>query len=131
MGKRGPKKGAIYKPTLDKIQAREFLRQEVIKGLGPMLNAQMAHARGIGHLYTRDKNGKFTKIENEAHAHKLLTEGTEEEDYWIFMKDPSVPAFTDLLNRALDRPTESIDMHVSGDADVIAKLQAARKRVGK
>jgi hypothetical protein len=36
----------------------------------------------------------------------LLTEGEERKDYRIFAKDPSVQAFTDLLNRALGKPAE-------------------------
>ena len=51
-------------------------------------------------------SGKFTRIENEAVAHQLLTEGTEGKDYWIFLKDPSTAAFTDLMNRAFDKPKE-------------------------
>ncbi len=63
-------------------------------------------AAAIGNVYSRDQHGKFTRIENEAVAHKLLTEGTEGKDYWIFMKDPSTAAFTDLINRAFDKPKE-------------------------
>lgn len=95
-----------HKSTLDKEAAREVVRKFVTDNLEPMLRAQLAHAQGIGHLYTRDKSGKFNKIENMAVADKLLKEGSEGEDYWIFMKDPSVQAFTDLLNRALDKPKE-------------------------
>ena len=92
--------------TITKEMAREALRQTVLKHMDGMLAAQIAHAKGIGHLYTRDKAGKFTKIENQAQIDQLLTEGKESEDYWIFSKDPSVQAFTDLLNRALDKPKE-------------------------
>lgn len=98
--------------TLDKIAAREFTRAYVTARLEPMLRSQVAHAQGIGHLYTRDKAGKFTKVENPELIDALLAdpEKYEGEHYWIFTKDPSVQAFTDLLNRALDKPTEQVQV---------------------
>lgn len=98
---RGP-----YAGTISKEMAREALRQVVLKNMDRMVRSQMANAVGIGHLFTRDKTGKFTRIVNEDEALKLLTEGKEGEDFYIFMKDPSVQAFTDLMNRALDKPKE-------------------------
>jgi hypothetical protein len=102
----GKPKGTKNASTISKEQAREALRAVVMAHMQDMLRAQIAHAKGIGHLFTRDKSGKFTKIENETQIDQLLTEGTEHEDYWIFAKDPSVQAFTDLMNRALDKPKE-------------------------
>lgn len=102
----GPAKGTKYKPTLEKEAAREEFRKEVLRHLRPLLQRQIAHAMGIGHLYTRDKGGKFTKIENQSEIDRLLTEGVEDTDYWIFAKDPSIQAFTDIMNRALDKPKE-------------------------
>ncbi len=71
-----------------------------------MVQAQIVNSLGIGHLYTRDKQKKFTKIEDQAQVDHLLATGTEGADYWIFTKDPSIQAFTDLMNRALDKPKE-------------------------
>jgi hypothetical protein len=115
----GKKGGRPVSPnTLDKVLAREELRRIVIAAMPQLLRAQLAHAQGIGHLYTRDKTGKFTKIENQAQADQLLTEGAEGEDYWIFMKDPSVQAFTDLMNRALDKPVDAVTVEHSGGIDI-------------
>ena len=102
----GKPKGYKAPETLEKEAAREAFRQEVLRHMKPLLQRQIAHAMGIGHLYTRDKTGKFTKIENQAEIDRLLTEGEEGNDYWIFSKDPSVQAFTDIMNRALDKPKE-------------------------
>lgn len=111
----GPKKGTKYAPTISKEQAREGVRAVVQQHMERMLRSQIAHAIGIGHLYTRDKNGKFNKIEQAAEIDRLLSEGEEDRDYWIFSKDPSVQAFTDLMNRALDKPKEQEQEHaVSG-----------------
>lgn len=116
----GPKKGAKYRPTLEKEAARTVFREEVLRHLRPLLQRQIAHAMGIGHLYTRDKNGKFSKIENQAEIDRLLTSGREGKDFWIFAKDPSVQAFTDIMNRALDKPKEQ-EQEVSVNADVVIR----------
>jgi hypothetical protein len=98
----GKPKGHKSKKTLDKLAAREYVRQEVTRHLGPMIAAQVAHAQGLRYLVTRDKHsGKFVKV-TEAMAGSL--EGDEVVEVWE--KDPSTQAFTDLLNRALDKPAE-------------------------
>ena len=70
------------------------------------LYEKVENAVGIGHLYTRDKAGKFNKIESTEEVDKILAEGVKDRDYWIFTKDPSVQAFTDLMNRYIDKPIE-------------------------
>ena len=34
--------------------------------------------------------------------------------FWIYTKDHSVQAFTDLMNRALDKPTEQVQLQEQG-----------------
>lgn len=112
-------KGYVTAKTLDKLAAREETRKMITAALGPMIRAQIAHATGIGHLYTRDKAGKFNKIESQARVDELLATGTQDTDYWIFTKDPSVQAFSDLVNRALDKAKEQeIDVNVSKVGDM-------------
>lgn len=115
---------------LTKDAAREFTRQTIIAGLAPMLRAQLAHATGIGHCYTRDKHGKFTRVESLDEIDRLLTTGTEGEHFFIFAKDPSAVAFKELLDRALDKPKEQAqEIHVSGEIELSARLTAARNRI--
>lgn len=116
----GKPKGYKAPQTLEKEAAREVFRAEVLKHLKPLLQRQIAHAMGIGHLYTRDKAGKFSRVENQAQIDRLLTEGEEDKDYWIFSKDPSVQAFTDIMNRALDKPKEQ-EQDVNLNAEVVMK----------
>jgi hypothetical protein len=78
---------------------RELVRQRVFERLDELLDAQIANALGINYLVTRDKNtGKFIRV-GPAMASNL-----EEETIQVWQKDPSVHAFTDLLNRAIDKP---------------------------
>ena len=103
----GPAKGAKYASTLSKEAAREVLRQRVMLDMDAMVAAQVAHAQGLKYLVARHKlTGKFEKLtENEA---KELLSGEESDRIVIevWEKDPSVQAFTDLMNRALDKPKE-------------------------
>lgn len=115
---------------MEKAEARELVRAYVTARLTPMLQAQLAHATGIGHCYTRDKHGKFSRVENLDEIDRLLTEGKEGEHYFIFAKDPSAVAFKELLDRALDKPKEQAqEIHVSGEIELSSRLVSARQRV--
>jgi len=83
---------------MDKIAAREFVRQQVTDALEPLVRAQIANAQGFSVLVSRDaKTGKFTPVEAESG----VQDATE-----IWLVKPNVQAFSDLLNRALDKPAE-------------------------
>src|ERR1700738_2586665 len=100
----GKPKGYKHQQTLTKEAAREFVRQQVIAHLHPMLDAQITHAQGLKYLVTRSKSGgKFIRV-TEAMAR--AKQGSDEEIIEVWEKDPNVQAFTDLLNRALDKPQE-------------------------
>lgn len=115
----GPKKGTIYKPTLDKVMAREALRQIVMQHMEEMTAAQIAHAKGIKFLMARSaKGGKFERV-TEAELDAILKgqdDGRVILEVWD--KDPSVQAFTDLMNRALDKPAEQVAIEHSGNLDI-------------
>lgn len=133
MGKRGPQKGAVYQPTKDKAQAREALRAVVIQHMDEMVSAQIAHAKGLKYLIVRNiKTGKFERVSKEQ-MEKLLDAGDEEtlERLEIWEKEPSVPAFSDLLNRALDKPADHMEITGAdgGPLELINRLAAARKRL--
>lgn len=120
----GPSKGAKYKPTLTKEAARAALREIVIREMDALVAAQIANAKGLKYLVLRDKrNGKFIRV-GEERARALL-DGQEdgEELVEVWEKDPSVQAFTDLFNRALDKPKEQEqDFNVKGALKIIHEL---------
>jgi len=101
----GKPKGYKAPQTLDKLAAREFVREKVIASLTSLLDAQIANAQGIKYLVVREKStGKFSRVPKNA-AEKL---NPEEEIIEVWEKDPSVQAFTDLLNRTVDKPAEQV-----------------------
>lgn len=130
-GKKGGRpKGSKSQHTLDKEAAREVVRQRVVEALTPLLDAQIENAKGLKYLVTRQKStGKFIRV-TEAMA-KAKT-GDDEEIIEVWEKDPSVQAFTDLLNRALDKPKEQEqEIKLTGEAELIAALLAGRKRAAE
>jgi len=124
MGQRGGKrpgagrrKGSKEPQTLAKEAAREVARAIITADLRPILEAQIAHAKGLKYLVTRDKKtGKFIRV-TEAMARVKL--GDHEEIIEVWEKDPSTQAFTELMNRALDKPKEQPqDINVNGQVRV-------------
>jgi len=108
----GPAKGAIYKPTRDKAIAREALRAIVDRHMEAMTEAQIKHAQGIKFLVKRSvRGGKFEKVaaDDLETALKLQDEGEIILEVWD--KDPSVQAYTDLMNRHIDKPKEQEQEH--------------------
>jgi hypothetical protein len=103
----GRPKGSKEKGTIEKELLRERLRLKVAEKLDPMIEAQIANAMGIKYLVARDKKtGKFEKL-SEARA-KVKLSGAEGdlEIIEVWEERPNVQAFTDLLNRTIDKPAE-------------------------
>lgn len=120
-----PGKRALVK--IEKEAAREVLRDLVKASLPEMVAAQIANAHGLNFLVLREKkSGKFIKRITDTEGDIDLNPEREIVEVWA--KDPSVQAFTDLLNRTLDKPTETLEATVTvGGLDV--RIREARKRV--
>lgn len=104
----GRKVGSKSASTYTKEQARDALRQIVLQEMRELAAAQIANAKGLKYLVTRNaKSGKFERVTKER-MEALLESGDSEtlETIEVWDKDPSVQAFTDLMNRALDKPKE-------------------------
>lgn len=122
----GKPKGTKNAATISKEVAREILRQRVLKDMEPMVAAQIANAQGISHFMLRDpKTGKFERITDPDQIQAALNaEGaTEGSSYYIWTKDPSVQAFTDLMNRAIDKPAEQ-QQDIKIDSTLVVKWQS-------
>lgn len=108
----GRKPGSLNPSTITKEAAREALRQIVLADMRDLVAAQLAQAKGLSYMVVRDKStGKFLRVaENQASELK-----PDEQIIEIWEKDPSVQAFTDLMNRALDKPKEQEqDLNIQG-----------------
>jgi len=115
-------------PLISKAEARELVREMITPHLEPLIQAQIANAKGLSYLVVRDKkSGRFLRFDGT--PEKL---NPDEEHIEIWAKDPSVQAFSDLLNRTIDKPKEQPqEVQHSGSLDLVSRLQAARKRLSE
>lgn len=110
----GPKKGTKYAKTLEREVYRQQLAKLVLEELRPMTEAQIAQAKGIKYLVTREKkSGKFIRV-TEAMA-KVHKGNADEEIIEVWEKDPSTFAYTDLMNRVMGKPIEQQEIQHSGE----------------
>ncbi len=123
----GAKKGSKHAETLSKEAGREALRIIVMREMEAMAAAQIANAKGLQYLVYRDKKtGKFERVKD------LEAVDQDEHTIEVWEKDPSVQAFTDLMNRALDKPAEQLQqIQLSGAVTIEDRLTAARNRLAK
>jgi hypothetical protein len=121
----GRQPGSLNKATIEKEQLRELVRQRIAAEWEALVGSQIAHARGLSYLVTRDKKtGKFIRVAKE------MAENAHEDTIEVWAKEPSTQAFTDLMNRMIDKPADQEQLvKLTGDADLIAALQAGRQRV--
>jgi hypothetical protein len=114
--------------TLSKEQARETVRALVQARLHELVQAQIDNALGIAHFMLRDPDtGQFKRLidPDEIVAALNAPGAAEGSTFWIYAKDPSIAAFSDLMNRALDRPKEQVqEVHVSHDEALLARLDS-------
>ena len=116
--------------TLTKEQARDALRTIVLENMREMVDAQMAHSKGLKYLVAREKGtGKFTRLTQEQTEAILAGETDQFAFIEVWEKDPSVQAFTDLMNRALDKPKEQEqDINIKGEIDIVEVLRKRHAR---
>ena len=129
----GRKKGTKWPSTITKERAREALRVYVLGHFKPLVDAQIENAKGISHFFLRDaKTGRFELVTDEKAILTALNSGQEGSHFYVYTKDPSIQAFTDLMNRTLDKPREQeIAVNLTGDADLLARLDRGRQRVAE
>lgn len=125
-----PRKGQKWAHTLAKETAREMVRQTITEHLGTLIEAQVAQAHGIKYLVVRDKLGRFTRIPETITPEEmdaLLADADQVLEVWT--KDPSTPAFTDLMNRAIDKPKEQeVEVLVGIAEQTLRRLDAWKEQ---
>jgi hypothetical protein len=104
---------------IEKEVLREETRALIAPNLARLLAAQIANATGIKYLVTRDKKtGKFIRVTEAMARRKQKTAAAaatdapaeNEEVIEVWEKDPNVQAFTDLMNRLIDKPAEQFNV---------------------
>ena len=114
----GRPKGSKGKRTLEKEVLRGIFREVVAPEFEAMTRAQIAQAKGLSYLVTRDKRtGKFIRVG------PAMAGAAHEETIEVWEKDPSTHAYTDLTNRLIDKPVEPTqELQMSADAELLKHL---------
>jgi hypothetical protein len=128
----GRPKGSLNKSTYTKEAAKEALRQIVLANMEEMTAAQMAASKGLNLIIVRDaKNGRFLRRIKSAEEFDLAMvaqeEGLETLDVWA--KEPSTPAYSYLMDQAIDKPVNPKQEIEVGFKDLGGRIKAARERV--
>src|SRR5215831_5852396 len=126
----GRPRGKKMLKTLEKEAARELVRQKITERLETLIDAQIDNAEGIRHLMMRDpKTGRFERITGDA---KQVDKAIKSKNAcWIYTKAPNVQAFTDLMNRALDKPAEHVEIEGAGSITIRWQRDEEEKESGE
>jgi hypothetical protein len=112
---KGSQSASQHGNTLDKVLAREHLRKLVISRLEPLVEAQMRAAEGLKVAVVRRPDGTFRRIDSPEALDQAIADGDPMD---IHTLQPSTQAFTDLMNRALDKPVDAVTVEHSGGIDI-------------
>lgn len=116
MPRGGRRPGAGHPKGWDKERQRQKLRELFFQHQDAMVEAQIANARGIRYLVAREKkSGKFVEVTQEQAQAILAGKDDTLEMLEVWEKQPSVQAFADLANRALDKPMEQVTADVTAN----------------
>ena len=92
-----------------------------------MTSAQVAAAKGLKYLVARHKKGgTFRPVKDVLEAIK-----DEEQIIEVWEHRPNTQAYTDLMNRALDKPVEQHTVDIPGLTDIANALVKGRERLAK
>jgi len=121
----GMPKGTVLPKTLEKQAAKDLLRERVIARLLPIVDATIDSATGIRHFMLRNpEDGTFKRLTDAAEIDAALAhpDAKEGSSFWIYVKDPQTPAAVTLLDRAIGKPIE--ELQVDGAMKLVVEWQS-------
>lgn len=127
----GIKPGFVYPATQEKALQREIARKLITKHLEPMIEAQVAVAKGVDYMLVRHEDGTYVRATDVDAIDEALKRGGDA--FRIVTQQPNTPAFNTLMAYALDKPAEHVEVTGAdgGPLEVLTVLQSARQRLAK
>ena len=128
----GAKKGSKHAATLSKELARERLREMLTEHMEPVAASLVSRCKGVRYFVTRNKKtGKYELVTNPEQVVAALN--AEDENCGEFYTDkPDTTAIKEFFDRTVDKAKEQEqEIKLTGEADLIAKLLAGRKRAAE
>jgi hypothetical protein len=102
----GPKKGAIYAPTVKKRLAEQVWRERVEAELDPIITAQLELAKGAIEMFAK-LDGLWVRVTDPATMTQLLNQGTD--FYRLEAKEPDGRMLINIMDRLSGKPTERVE----------------------
>jgi hypothetical protein len=118
----GRKRGHKEPQTLEREAVQAALNQRVFKAADRLFHAQMAQAEGVTFLFRKPKTGGPAKRVTDEDTLRRFFDGELDDDEaaWFFVatERPSAEAADRLLNRALGKAVEHLQMAGAGGGPV-------------
>jgi polysaccharide pyruvyl transferase WcaK-like protein len=126
--KGGRPPGSISNSTLEKQEARDFIRKRVREALAPMVDAQILHCQGVSYMRLRNPDGSFARATDEKQIDAAIAAGASW--FQIFTEAPNTQAFVALSDRAFDKPKEHMELtgEDGGPLEIISTLRSRRAK---
>jgi hypothetical protein len=133
----GKPKGTKQAPSAamrDKLECRRIYHERVSQQLEPIIEAQLAAARGVCHMMAQDAKGQWTRVTDPEAMLRCLNSG--QTLYRVYAQNPDQRAIIDILDRELGKPKETIDLQASvnvatlSDAELKARMLALLQKLG-
>lgn len=125
-------KGYVYPETIQKEQAKAVMRDLILAELRPIVRAGIRAATGVDHFMLRnEETGEFRRLTDPAEIEAALNHpgAKEGSTFWIHSKDPNIPALVTLLDRAIGKPVEEVQMEITSNEPLAQRMKKARERL--
>jgi hypothetical protein len=112
-GKKGGRpRGSKNVASLERDKVAAALRQRILQSADRLFNAQMSLAEGCAFLFKRGAaGGKATLVTDEATLRRYVDGELDPEEFvYLHTERPNIVAIQDAFNRALGKPTETVEV---------------------
>src|SRR5262245_46512589 len=116
-----------HRSTIEREELLRQFRARVAAEFPQLTDALFTAARGVTHLMAKDRDGTWTEVTDPHQMLRVLNSG--EQFYKLSARNPEIRALKEIFDRTFGLPKQELDVHVSGDLELIARLTKARKRV--
>lgn len=138
----GRPKGSMTAIALQKKRVEEAVKMRIYAHAGGLINAQLQLAKGVTHMFRIDPSTKKHSIVTDPEEiNRILDEHGGNPGfsgngyYYLSTQEPNNMALDSLLNRALGKPTDKVDITSGGEPigsnpildDLTLKLNAIYK----
>lgn len=95
--------------------------------LDPLLDSQIAMAKGLRHLYMKTEDGRWVEVKDPAMFAAVMNSGDQGTSWDIWSKDPDVRSYLALTEQTFDKPMQRAE--VSGPQGGVVPISVIHKHI--